>query len=884
MKEKLEVIHECEETKSTLLLTQQKLTNLETSLVNKENTVNMYQKSSEEKDIALVDLNHTLEREQKEKTALMTRYSTQLNEQTELNRTLQRENELLKQEMDRQLETSSAVKMELEEELKTVQEQCSSLDASRGEQDAALLKHQNEVKGLKEEIQSLAQQLQTLVDTSDQEKRNHEMEMKSLQEKCDTLAYERNQYEEACQKYETEISERIRENLNIMEDYDKSKVVEHKQLNFINELTKSNQDLNNNFRKLQSEFDEISIQLELTKSEVTEAKEHQNSAFTQLEDEKKKSEELQSSLGSRLQHITEQDQLSKNLHSEIERLRQCLDVTKHESEEMAREKADLTEQYDTLANEKIKKDAQSQEEIDGFVQRDQEQTQLLNKLVNDLEQTKLENSTKTEQIEKLTHDLHELHGRTQAEGESQLNTIQNMEKQLVDLTNTTGQQSGNINKLQEENRDLNNRVIESIEIIEGLKLDKGRIESDLAQYTDRSNLLQLELDELKEVYEAKCTECKDQEDKIEALEDVSEAQNNNIANLTDQNEYMASHIHDLEQEVSKLKINIGKCVEKHQAEISQLGEQRKLTVDKLREELQTTRVKSQEELNELLNNFNEVENELSFCQDELLNKSNELNETRSKLTDMTNTAMTKEQKLLQDLETLNEQNENILHCEIQKFRKECDDKVLNLEETYKTELAQLQEESQSKIESMTQEHEAALKEQTELFKIKMEDQSLIVTTEKETLQEKFTGKAAECDRIRNEMEIKMKSKEVELTSKSRIINQLGRRIETQQKLIDYMMKSLETERSRHNSTTSGTPPLGGSGNTDVVQLLTNLQSSLDDKLQQNPLAGEIYQYRQSLSSASSLQDLSTLSPHHYPQSSSSPIRNRGLFNIFLMHQ
>ena len=163
-KERLEVIHECEATKSVLLLTQQKLNNLETSLQNKESTVNMYQKSSEEKDIALVDLNHTLEKEQKEKIALMTHYTAQLNDQTELNRTLQRENELLKQEMDRQLETSSAVKMELEEELQSVQEQCASLDAMRGEQDAARHQHQNEVKGLKEEIQSLAQQLQTIAD------------------------------------------------------------------------------------------------------------------------------------------------------------------------------------------------------------------------------------------------------------------------------------------------------------------------------------------------------------------------------------------------------------------------------------------------------------------------------------------------------------------------------------------------------------------------------------------------------------------------------------------------------------------------------------------------------------------------------------------------
>ena len=869
-KEKLEVINESEEVKSALLVARQKLTNLEASLVNKENTLNMYQKSSEEKDIALVDLNHMLQKEQKEKVSLATQYSTQLNDQTELNRTLQLENELLKQEIDRQLEISLSVKNDLESELKTIQEKCTSLDSTRGEQETSRHKYEIEAKELRQEIQSLTHQLVTLTDTSKQEKRNFEIEMKSLQEKCETLAYERNQYEDACQKYDTEISERIRENLRIMEDYDKSKVVEHKQLSFINELTKSNQDLTTNLRKLQSEFDEISVQLNLTKSEVSEAKEHQNKAFTQLEDEKKKSEMLQSDLGSRMQQITEHDQLSKNLQDKMERLQLCLDVTNHKLEEMTKEKAELAEQYGALEIEKTQRDEQAQGEIEGFVQRDQEQTSVLNKLVNDLEQTNQENLSKTEQVEKLTQDLNDLYERTHMKSINQLSTIQDLEKQVVDLTNTVDQQFGNINKLQDENRDLNNRVIECIETIEGLKVDKARLESHLAQFTDRSNLLQSELDGLKELYQRKCTECQEQEEKNEILEEASESQNNGLADLTDQNEYMVSHIHDLEQEVSQLKINIGKCVEKHKAELLQLAQQRKQTLDKLREELQVTRSKSQEELNELLNNFNEVENELTFCQDELINKSNELNQTREQLTDMTNAAVTKEQKLLQNLETLNEQNENILHSEIQKFKKEYDDKVLTLQESYNAEMTQLQDGFKARMSTMAQKNETELKEQAEIFKIKLEDASLIAIAEKEKLQEKFTRKASECDRIRTEMEIKSKNREVELTSKSRIINQLGRRIETQQKLVDYMMKSLETERAKHHN--NGTPLCNAS--TDAMQLLSNLQSSLDDKLQQNPLAGEIYQYRQSLSSASSLQDLS-LTHHYPPTTSSSPTRSRG---------
>lgn len=264
---------------------------------------------------------------------------------------------------------------------------------------------------------------------------------------------------------------------------------------------------------------------------------------------------------------------------------------------------------------------------------------------------------------------------------------------------------------------------------------------------------------------------------------------------------------------------------------------------------------------------------MSFCQDELTTKTNELAQTREQLAEMTNAAVSKEQKLLSDLETLNEQNENILHSEIQRFNKECDEKVLTLQEMYTAEIASLRDDVQCKMADAIQQHESQLEVQAEQFQTKSDAACLLATAEKGELQEKFTRKAADCDRLRTETDAKLKSKELELTSKTRIINQLGRRIETQQKLIDYMMKSLDAERSRHNSCSSvnggGLSPSG-----DVDRLLSNLQSSLDDKLQQNPLAGEIYQYRQSLSSASSVQDLSLMLPVS-PSRSSSPNRNRG---------
>ena len=132
---------------------------------------------------------------------------------------------------------------------------------------------------------------------------------------------------------------------------------------------------------------------------------------------------------------------------------------------------------------------------------------------------------------------------------------------------------------------------------------------------------------------------------------------------------------------------------------------------------------------------------------------------------------------------------------------------------------------------------------------------MMVSAEKEKYQEMFNRKALDYDRIRTEMDSKLKSKEVELTSKSRIIDQLGRRIETQQKLIDYMMKSLESERAKNSSS-----------NSDVMIMLSNLQTTLDDRLlhQQSPLGDDAFRFRSPLSSASSFQDLAAFAANSSP--------------------
>ncbi|XP_066921084.1 putative leucine-rich repeat-containing protein DDB_G0290503 [Clytia hemisphaerica] len=797
--EKTQIIHESEDLKTQIIQLRQKIRTMQTTLENKDNTLNMCQKISEEKDVAMVDLNHMFEKEQKEKIALASQYSSKLTDQQELNKTLQREIELLKQELDRQLETSTNVKNELE------------------------------------------------------------LELKAAQDKSQTLFDERSQYEEACQKYESEISERIRENLHIMEDYDKSKVVEHKQLSFINELTKSNQDLTTTLRKIQTEFEEIKIQLQLTKSEVVEAREHQQSAFQQLEDEKKTNRDLESNLQNGAKTINEQDQLAKKLQNEIDRLKAELAETTENLQEITNNHREVEERFTNLESETTSKSSKAQEELDDFVRRDHEQTNMLNKLVNDLEDTKHDNELKTELAKNLQSELQEIQERSRFDNENQLRTIRDLEKQVFDFTNSAEQQAGKMNKLEIENQDLSTKMIQCIENIGSLKIENGKLQSNVTQLSDANELLQSRLDDLTVSFEEKENECQDYQDKIELLEESGLTQDNIVADVTDQNEFMNAQIQDLEQEVSQLKIKIGTCVEKHSSELTQLQDNHKQNVSKLTEELNTNRHKSQSEINELLNNFNEVENELSFCQDELVNKTKELNDTRDQLTEMSNAAIAKEQKLLTDLETLNEQNENILQTEIRKFKKECDDKVMILQSNYNAEMIKLQNEFQGNMSAMKQKHEAEVKEHQEQMRSKLENEGMVASAEKEKLQEKYTKKSADYDRVRTELDTKMKSKDVELTSKSRIVNQLGRRIETQQKLIDYMMKSLEAERTKNHSS-----------NNDVMFMLANLQSSLDDKLQQNPLAGEIYQYRQSLSSASSFQDLN----HSYPQplTNSSPRR------------
>jgi len=802
--EHTETIREAEQANLTIKKLEQRISSLEANLESKENTLNMCQKSSEEKDITILDVNHMVEKEQKEKAALTNQYSAKLSDQTEMNKTLQREIELLKQELDKQLETSTTLK------------------------------------------------------------NNLEIELKSEGEKRDTLAMERNQYEEACRKYEIEISERIRENLHIMEDYDKAKAVEHKQLNFINELTKSNQELNMSLRKLQSEFDNISGQLTITKSEVIEAKEHQESAFKQLDEEKKRNEDIESNLKSRDKHLDDRDKTVEKLNADLERSKASLEASKQNVQEVTSNRDNIMGKLENLEKEILAKDAISQEEINILMQRDKEQTELLNKLVTDLENMKEQSNVKTELSDRLQNELVELHKTSQFEYESLRYTSQSLEKQVIDLTNLAGTQDGKINALQNENRELNTRVINDVEVTEMLKLENGKLKSNLVQMSDREEKMQKQLDDLTKACEEKEKECLENQEKMELLEESVIKQDNVFDDITDQNDFLKSQIQDLEEENSQLKMNLGACVEKHEEEMSSLKQNHKQSTESVLQELQETRGKSQDEVNELLNNFNEVENELSFCQDELMNKTKELNGIRDQLGEMTNAALAKEQKLLKDLETLNEQNENILQSEIRKFKVECDEKVMSLQEKSNAEISKLQNEWQEKLTLLRKEHEAELEEQNQTAKMNLSDNVMMVSAEKEKYQEKFTRKAADYDRIRTEMDSKLKSKEVELSSKTRIIDQLGRRIETQQKLIDYMMKSLESERAKNSSS-----------NSDVMMMLSNLQTTLDDRLlhQQSPLPDETFRFRSPLSSASSFQDLAAfVNSSPVPPLNSSPKR------------
>ena len=313
-----------------------------------------------------------------------------------------------------------------------------------------------------------------------------------------------------------------------------------------------------------------------------------------------------------------------------------------------------------------------------------------------------------------------------------------------------------------KNKDIENDV--QLGQIKTLQLDLKERITDMERQDDVIRRLNNVISQL----DKSCTQ-------KEQLIEVLKLDGKNFAKASNKNSELESTVESQITMLDELKQKYDNYVDMHQRKLAQINANHSKEINKLQDELDLTINKSKEEINELLNNFGELENELSFCQDELTSKVNENEELHKEIQESEANYSLKEEQLLKDLESLNEQNENILQTEIQKYKSENEDTIMEMRKIHANEQheAQLEFETQlTKFENEQEEQKA-----NDMLKIKTdnEEKVLKVLADKEDALQKLKCFEESVEKENKNSQLNIKAKSIEIESKSRIIEKLGRR-------------------------------------------------------------------------------------------------------------
>lgn len=410
---KSQILTESQELRLKNKQLQMKISGMEASQEKLDNSVQSLLKDIEGKNKELRELQETLDKERNEKSVLADQYVMKIQDRGEMNDTLQREVELLKAELDQQLTSSNIMKNDLEVRLR--------------ERETGLL----------------------------------------------ALNEEKTKLEQACQKYETEIRDRIKENLDIMDDYDNAKAVELKQLNLINEITKSNQELTSTARKQQKELNELKAKLQEMESEIHDETKSSIETSNSLDAVEKKNQKLEEAMQQAIEALTDKDDVIARLVKHKNELEAKLQEASEASDVASMARDQYKEKLKEFENYQQQTADQFQKEKENFDKRDKEQTEFLNQLVRDLENCKEKLLEKTQMIHDIGVELTNEMDQNKSTSQSQLAIINDLKQKLIEAENQLTSKDGNIKKLSEENRYINDKLIQKLETLETLKLENN---------------------------------------------------------------------------------------------------------------------------------------------------------------------------------------------------------------------------------------------------------------------------------------------------------------------------------------------------------------------------------------------------------------------------
>lgn len=753
---------------------------------------------------------------------------------------------------------------DLQKSLENLQQDFSELSKKKTELETNCQQYENELSNRIKESSSMIDDMDEMKLKENKQRDNLNELMKKYEEQNKTLQKKEKELEDLITKNENLKSEiesdrtnRIQLQLEIEQNDSKCEKLEQKNLNLIKTLSekddvitkfsKENESLNekineatslveevlkksdncknmlesekleqmNALRRSEDECKQMKSKYELIEQQLNTERKLRHQAESEAEQSRQNMTELNVHFENLLKQINEKEKSEDELNDENEKLEgKC-----RETEAALNKLREEIEQYRTNASEQKEsriKLTQLENQMKELNNRDEKNATFMESLLKEKETCSKLLAVEKDNLTKLKIEFETRKIDHSLERDQHVNDIKMLNEQLQTRNDDVKVKDAYISKMMVENKTKQQTVTNKLEIIEKLKGENKRFKLAFDQNSAEVREVKGRLDEATLLIGEKQTECEDYRDKLSVSTEACKKMSSTLENLRSKVKELELIAVERESEMDELKVNLDDCMDKHKLEVDQLRRNHSRRVQKLQDDVDLSRNKSKEEINELLNNFSELENELSFCQDELTAKDGEVERLTRQLNDMSSRHKIQEQTLLRELKTLNEQNENILQEEIKKCKSESDKILTEVTEKDAAEITKMQNDFQAKLTSIKEEYEEKLRETKEVTADHKQQLLLMETREENVgsdlkLQKKLHEKAL------TRYETALKASNLDMHSKTRLINKLTRRIETQQTLIDCVLKRLDKERNNKDIVSN-----------DIMSMLKSIHEQLHE--------------------------------------------------------
>ena len=691
---------------------------------------------------------------------------------------------------------------------------------------------QDEKEKLDEKVMELEKTIIAMSKHEEGLKSGFEDMKKISEQKKLELQTERETLQNAVDNLTADLDFKAKQNTLLTEQVRKLEMEEVRHIKDNSRLSEKNGKITAELERLKFENEELDSKIELLIGEVEQikadndkrerARAEKDSLITQKEEEIVKSKAKTQKDGKLIQKlelrnlqltgiVNQRDQKIEDAAKEISKLN--IDLGK-----MIKENG----YYIELLNKQevsSKKDKENYDElIDSLKQELQIKEKAIENLKQGLEDMSSRFTAETELTQNLAAEIYKKEKAYIAETEKLRQLSLDLQNQIADIGKSSDIMKVQLTKSITDFEQSRQNEIKLVDEIKNLKVQLAEKTAKVNQDEILIGTLKQNLDISAVLLKEKTNECENNRVNLDIVKETNSVLESNLQSVTEQKEKLGNAHQALTKDMNQLQKNFLEFRESNESTLlgSKLSFQKE--IEKQQDDTDLMKNAHKEEIHELMQNFAELETELGYCQDELATKTDEVLQLKKELSKLTSMYSTKEKDLLRELGSLNEQNDLILQNEIAKFKTECDEKLLSYRKKRSQDISEIQSNFQKQLEKLKEQYEQTKHNESDVIKKSYEEQLALEHAEKENLEGKIKSYEGEC----HAFDLILKNKNQELESKTKAIEKLHRRVETQQKLVDYVMKALEQERSRNGKT-----------NDEILLKLNDLQNKLNDKLEQS---------------------------------------------------